>query len=179
MPDDPFSLRTRSNRSEVEESRVARISSFPLDNPQGEILVNEHSKFNKTTLSDGGIDSPSNRRQLLESQQRLLWDETMCETLGIPRGYSQVSVLLIRWADHIADPELKAAEESAWIEKCFKENFHFNTIPIELSEESPQKELLNKVSEICQSLGPSSLFILYYNGHGSHHKVPSQLKLHP
>jgi hypothetical protein len=179
MADNLVPVKKRSSYSEGEETpRVAKISSFPLNQPDGAAPADEYSKFSGTPLAESTIESVPNPKQALQAQQALVWREAMCEYFNLRRGYSQVSVLLIRWEDDIADPRLEAAEESRAIRNCFENNFHFTTITIVLSKEWPQQKLLEKVSNICSTLDEDSLFILYYNGHGSHEE-PYELKLHP
>jgi hypothetical protein len=150
---------------------IERIASFPLSKPEPE----ETQGFSKTA-SVKHLDL--HQRKI---QQKHLWDKHMCDYRNIQRGCPEVTVLLTRWAEEIADPNLNATLETAHIEALFKNNFNYNTVNVVLGSNNPQTQLQNQAKGLCTALSESSLLILYYNGHGVVHSVGDKkyLKLQP
>jgi hypothetical protein len=38
-----------------------------------------------------------------ESNMQMWWDEAIAKTMNLPKGYEKVSVLLLKWSDHIEE----------------------------------------------------------------------------
>jgi hypothetical protein len=76
----------------------------------------------------------------------------MCDYRNIQRGCPLVNVLLTRWADEIADPNLNATLETARVEALFKNDFNYNTINFVLGSNNPQTGLQKQVKELCTFL---------------------------
>jgi hypothetical protein len=152
---------------------IVKVSSLPID---GQPSQDGAVGFSKTTLNQDTLQSLQIEQQEWRRRfKRVEWEETMCEVLGIPPGYSEVDVMLIRWADEISETKLKARQESARIETIFRDQFNFNVTPVVLDANQPEKTLQYQVLKKCEKTRQSSLLIMYYNGHGNRKLEPQQL----
>ncbi|KAI4131099.1 MAG: hypothetical protein LQ338_001420 [Usnochroma carphineum] len=77
-------------------------------------------------------------------------------------SYSDVSVLLLRWA---AD-SLGVIDEVSKFEKTLRKRFNYATEQWDIPSEEPEWALTSKILEFCKGKRKNDLLILYYAGHG-------------
>lgn len=76
--------------------------------------------------------------------------------------YSNVSVLLLRWATD----NLRVIGEVLALEDVLVKDFHFATEQWDIPDEDPEFALTAKIFEFRKAKPKDSLLVLYYAGHG-------------
>lgn len=106
-----------------------------------------------------------NEAENYQSKMQGWWDQSISKNMGLPDGYQQVSVLLIKWHDEI--DQLGVAQEVIDLEKLFKETFNYQTTVVELDAVKPQLRLESEITRFAfENDAKHNLLILYYAGHG-------------
>ncbi|KAL8996885.1 MAG: hypothetical protein Q9169_003696 [Polycauliona sp. 2 TL-2023] len=116
---------------------------------------NHYSSLVDAQYSAGPKDDIDKQAQLNEHRERQYRDW--------PRSkYSDVSVLLLRWA---AD-NLGVIEEVTKLRDLFRDRFNFAVEIWDIPSEDPEDELTAKILQFRKGRGRGSLILLYYAGHG-------------
>ncbi|KAF2633868.1 hypothetical protein BU25DRAFT_328197 [Macroventuria anomochaeta] len=107
------------------------------------------------------------------------WDKAFQQQWSLLEGsgYSNVAVLLLKWADEL--DELKTRDEVEELEALFRERFHFHTEIVELDLASkPQLQMNRCLSTFIEKHdGPHRLHIVYYSGHSRFDEFYDRLDL--
>ncbi|OAL54779.1 hypothetical protein IQ07DRAFT_500924 [Pyrenochaeta sp. DS3sAY3a] len=105
------------------------------------------------------------------------WNDSIAWHLNTPYDYTQVAVLLIKWADEL--DELKTNAEVLEVEHLFRDRFRFRTEILELNVKSKPQHQLNHflATFIVRKDGPNNLLIVYYSGHSMYRDLEHFLEL--
>ncbi|KAH7025353.1 hypothetical protein B0J12DRAFT_585300, partial [Macrophomina phaseolina] len=104
------------------------------------------------------------------------WQESLSESIGLPAGYTKVSVLIIKWEEQL--DQLQVDAEVQALREVFEVDFAYETRVLALGPKNPQMQLLNGVTGfIVEKDGRNNLMIIYYAGHGVFHKNQQTLGL--
>ncbi|EKG22379.1 hypothetical protein MPH_00276 [Macrophomina phaseolina MS6] len=134
-------------------------------------------------LSTGQGTHPQHNGQDLyhqndENQMKRWWQESLSESIGLPEGYTKVSVLIIKWEEQL--DQLQVDAEVQALREVFEVDFAYETRVLALGPKNPQMQLLNGVTGfIVEKDGRNNLMIIYYAGHGVFHKNRGLLELSP
>ncbi|KAB2580323.1 hypothetical protein DBV05_g1274 [Lasiodiplodia theobromae] len=98
--------------------------------------------------------------------------------MDLPKGYAQVAVLIVKWADHLDD--LSTGEEVERLTSVFRDDFHYITVTVSLNEESaPQHQLIHEITGFLKHFdGPNNLLIIYYTGHAGFNQDSGELEFY-
>ncbi|KAJ9656781.1 hypothetical protein H2201_008433 [Coniosporium apollinis] len=113
-----------------------------------------------------------------KSRVQNIWDTAINKSMGVPDGYEDVAVLIIKWDDKLDD--LNHGPEVKQLEALFKESFGYPTKIVNLgdSDVKPQLQLNSEVNNfVAEHDGQNNLMIIYYTGHGSWDKTRKLLEL--
>lgn len=76
--------------------------------------------------------------------------------------YSNVEVLLLRWADD----DLGVLAELKDLQHVFTDLYHYNVRLYDIPSHKPDKALTRRVLDFLEDDREETLFVLYYAGHG-------------
>ncbi|KAF1922648.1 uncharacterized protein M421DRAFT_104941 [Didymella exigua CBS 183.55] len=108
---------------------------------------------------------------------RIWWDEAIAKNMSLPEGYTDVSVLIIKWDDEL--DELKTWPEVEELDAVFRDRFRYTTEIVELNMKGkPQLQLKSRIGKFIEEHdGPNNLLIVYYTGHGVYQENEKYLQL--
>ncbi|KAE8446889.1 hypothetical protein EG329_011520 [Mollisiaceae sp. DMI_Dod_QoI] len=114
-----------------------------------------------------------------ESKLKAFWDEQM--RIGKKKEviYKKAVVLLLSWDDDVDD--LNTKDEVTKLERMFEDVFKYKTIRKKLTQNkniTAQAQINYILAQfVLENDGPSTLFIVYYAGHGRPEELRGGLKL--
>ncbi|KAL1627913.1 hypothetical protein SLS54_002180 [Diplodia seriata] len=106
------------------------------------------------------------------------WTDAVCRNMNLPKGYAQVAVLIVKWAEHL--DELKTAEEVEKLTEVFRDDFHYVTVTVSLDDNSsPQHQLVHEITGFLKHFDhPNNLLIIYYTGHAGFNEETGELEFY-
>ncbi|OJD35112.1 homeobox domain containing protein [Diplodia corticola] len=106
------------------------------------------------------------------------WSDAICRNMNLPKGYAQVAVLIVKWAEHL--DELRTAEEVEKLTEVFRDDFHYVTVTVSLDDNSsPQHQLVHEITGFLKHFDdPNNLLIIYYTGHAGFDEDTGELEFY-
>ena len=166
----PILTQTTASRAEAPSVTLTRPDEESLA-VGGNLMVSPLEQFPSLESNSSRPRTPSTSDGRMDEQQlrmKTVWEESIHKNLNVANEYDRVGVLVVKWLRELEDQ--RSGEEVMQLEQVLREDFHFETQVVELSNRDRlnphstlQYELVSFVRKF-ETPDMRNLMIVIYSG---------------